>query len=664
VTAGFDTAHWHAPDAPIELRMSRPLENGEGRIAVLAGRIDLSPLFTASGERLRYRAGAVPLPTGESELVAYSVVPNGAWQEVGRMPLRVLTPAGFEQAELVPRVALNSKGQALEGHQPATNRPPRSEFLDFSLNLGLQTIHVRNRWTVRTQSNFLGVTNREEALRFGERANAAPRFDLADYLVTVERGRALISAGNLTYGSHRHVIRGFEGRGLSAALRLGAAASVTLAGMSGSRLVGWSNPLGLSAVNHRLFGGTLGLEPFPHRPGLLRFEVSLFTGEVLPQAGFSQGAVIEAEHSRSAGVRMNLGDPSRRIALEAGYARTRFTNPADPTVARGATLVPVQPTIRGARYADLTVNLLRSLVAKPGSLPGSLALTLRHERVDPLYRSVAAPQTRADFEQNGLQVTATVGVLNAQVSHDRGRDNLEGIPTILTTLSRSTAVNLGLPLGSLFGPTPESWLPQLSYSLARIHQFGDSVPTLGGFTPTFVPDQVSTNHTVSLAWQTTRWRMSYQLNRSSQDNRQQGRERSDLTNLTNSLSVGLSPRPSLDLSLDAALEQAENREFSQQNSTWRLGTVVTWRFTPTSAVVASLSRTRTVDDPRTAEQSNTEFRFEVSQRLSLFRAGSARSEAQFFLRYARLVGDRTVPLGASDLRRSWSLNTGFTLSAF
>jgi hypothetical protein len=158
--------------------------------------------------------------------------------------------------------------------------------------------------------------------------------------------------------------------------------------------------------------------------------------------------------------------------------------------------------------------------------------------------------------------------------------------------------------------------------------------------------------------------MSYQLNRSSQDNRQQGRERSDLTNLTNSLSVGLSPRPSLDLSLDAALEQAENREFSQQNSTWRLGTVVTWRFTPTSAVVASLSRTRTVDDPRTAEQSNTEFRFEVSQRLSLFRAGSARSEAQFFLRYARLVGDRTVPLGASDLRRSWSLNTGFTLSAF
>jgi hypothetical protein len=77
-----------------------------------------------------------------------------------------------------------------------------------------------------------------------------------------------------------------------------------------------------------------------------------------------------------------------------------------------------------------------------------------------------------------------------------------------------------------------------------------------------------------------------------------------------------------------------------------------------------VSRTRTVDDPRTAEQSNTEFRFEVSQRLSLFRAGSARSQAQLFLRYARVVGDRVVPPGASDLRRNWSLSTGFTLSAF
>lgn len=663
VTAGFDAALWRAPDAPIELRLSRALESGEGRIAVLVGLVDLSPLFTVTEDRLSYPQGAVPLPSGDNELAVYSVSPNGAWQEIGRVPLRVLRPTGFEQAELRPKLTLNSKGQVLEGHQPAGNRPPRSEFQDFSLNLGLQSLHVRHGWTVRTQSNFLGVTNRPEALRFGERADQAPRFDLSDYLATVEHGGALISAGNLSYGSHRHIISGFEGRGLSTVLRAGTAVSLTLAGMSGSKLVGWSNPLGLGVAGHRLFGATLGLDPFPRRPGTLRLEVSWFNGTVLPQAGFSQGAVIEAEHSRSAGVRLNVGDPSRRIALEAGYARTRFTNPSDPTLAQGDTLVRVEPVTRGARYFDLTYNLLRSLQLTP-SLSANLAVSVRHERVDPLYRSVAAPQAQADLEQNGLQITGAVGAVSAQVTHTRGRDNLEGIPTILTTLSRSTAANVAVPLGSLFGPRQSSWLPLLSYGFSRIHQFGESVPTLGGFTPTFVPDQVSTNHTLSVAWQAARWRAGYQLNRSSQDNRQEGRERSDMVNLTNNLSVGLSPVAALDIAVDAALEGTENREFSQRTSTWRLGTLMTWRFTQMSALVAGVSRTRTADEPRTNQQSNTEVQLELSQRLNLFRTGSTRSRAQLFLRYTRLMADRLVPLGPNDLRRNWGLNTGFTLTAF
>lgn len=663
VTAGFDTARWLAPDAALELRLSRPLESGEGRIAVFIGPTDLTALFTVTADRVTYRPGAVPLPPGETELVAYTVLPNGEWQEIGRVPLRVLTPSGFEKAQLAPKVALNNKGQVLEGHDPAENRPPRLEFQDFSLNLGLQSEHVRSGWTVRTQSNFLGVTNRQEALRFGQRADAAPRFDLSDYLVTVERGRALISAGNLSYGTHRHIISGFEGRGLSTVLRLGSVASLTLAGLSGSRLVGWSNPLGLSQPRHRLLGGTLGLDPFPRRPRLVRLEVSLFKGEVLPQTGFSQGAVIEAEDSRSAGVRLSLSDPSQRIQLEAGYARTRFANPFDPTLAQGATLVPVQPTTRGARYADLTYNILRSLPLTP-SLPVNLAVTVRHERVDPLYRSVAAPQARADLEQNGLQVSAGVGALSAQLVHSRGQDNLAEIPTILTTLTRSTTVNLAFPLGSLFGPTPRSWLPMVTYGLAQIHQFGDSVPTLGGFTPTFVPDQASTNHTLGVAWQAGQWRVLYQLNRSSQDNRQPGRESSDLVNQTHNVGVGLSPLSALDITLDLGVERAENREFSQRNSTRRVGTLVTWRLTRTSALVGSVSHTRLADEPRTAEQSNTELRLEASQRITLFRAGSARPTAQLFLRYARLLGDRLVPPGSTDPRRNWSLNTGFALSGF
>ncbi|HLA81978.1 MAG TPA: hypothetical protein VJP78_10250, partial [Thermoleophilia bacterium] len=234
VAANFDAARPLAPHAPIELRLSRPLAAVDGRLAVFLGPLDLTALFTVTANRVHYRPGAIPLPSGEKELLVYTVSPNGEWQEIGRVQLRVLTPRGFEKAQLLPKITLNNKGQVLEGHDPAENRPPRPEFQDFSLNLGVQSEHVRNGWTVRTQSNFLGVTNRQEALRFGQRADAAPRFDLSDYLMTVERGHALISAGNLSYGSHRHIISGFEGRGLSTVLRVGSVASLTLAGLSGA----------------------------------------------------------------------------------------------------------------------------------------------------------------------------------------------------------------------------------------------------------------------------------------------------------------------------------------------------------------------------------------------------------------------------------------------
>ena len=663
VTTEFDASRWLAPGTPLELRLNRPLGAEDGRLAVFIGSTDFTALFTATPEPLSYRPRRVRLPSGENELVVYLVSRSDQWQEIGRVPLRVLTPSGFEKADVTPKIAVNSKGQVLEGHEPADNRPPRPEFQDFGLNLGLQTEHVRSGWIVRTQSNYLGVTNRLEALRFAQRAQAAPRFDLSDYLVTVERGggRATFTAGNFVYGSQRHIINAFDGRGLSARFRFGPLASLSLTGMSGSRLVGWSNPLGVGNANHRLLGGTLGLTPVRRRPELVQLEVSALDGATLPQAGFTQGAVIDAEKSRSWGVRLSASEPSQHLAVEAGFARTRFENPVDPLLARGATLTSLRPATRNAHYVDLSYNVLRSVPISP-TLPLNLALTFRHERVDPLYRSVAAPQARADLLQNAVQLTTGLGQLNAQVIYSRGEDNLRKIPGILTTLSRSTTANLALPLGSLLGPKLLIWIPMVTYGLARIHQFGAGVPASGGFTPTQVPDQVSTNHLLGLQWQGPRWRAMYQLNRSFQDNRQPGRERADLLNQTHNVSLGLTPLRSLDLAVDGALERAGNKELAQHMTTWRVGPLVTWRFTPASAVIAGLSHTHTGDVPRTSELSNTDVRLELSQRLNFFRGPSGPSPAQLFVRYARLLGDRLVPPGTRDPRRNWSLNTGLTLS--
>src|SRR5437867_4715129 len=139
VTAGFDPSRWLAPNAPIELRLNRPLTREDGRVAVFVGPVDLSALFTANADRLSYKPRGVRLPSGENDLVVYLVSDDEQWKEIGRAPLRVLTPGGFEKAGVTPRIAVNNKGQVLEGHDPAANRPPRPEFQDFGLNLGLQT---------------------------------------------------------------------------------------------------------------------------------------------------------------------------------------------------------------------------------------------------------------------------------------------------------------------------------------------------------------------------------------------------------------------------------------------------------------------------------------------------------------------------------------------
>jgi len=663
VAPGFDPNQWLAPDAALTLRLSQPLASEDGRIAVMVGPLDLSALFTAGDDGLTLDRGRVRLPSGEHDLVVYVVGADEAWQEIGRMRVRILTRAGFEQGQVTPRITLSNKGQIVEGHAPEASRPPRPEFQDFGLNLGMQSEHVRRGWTIHTQSNFVGVTNREESLRFAQEADRAPRFDLSDYQIQVQHGRTTVSLGNVSYGNQRHIIAGWEARGLGLIVPLGSFAALSLAGLSGSTLVGWSNPLGLGRPSHRLFGGTLGFEIVPRRPGALQVQFSLFNGRVQPQASFGQGAIIEPEASRSAGVRVVASDPSQRLRFEGGFARTRFTNPFDPTLAQGATLVPVAPTTRSARYLDLRFELVRGLRVSP-AFPFTLALTARHERVDPLYRSVASPQSRADLLQNGLQMDLSLGAVSAQLVHTQGHDNLDRISTILTTLTRSTTVNLALPLNQLFGAQPRIWLPMITYGLARIHQFGDSVPTLGGFTPTFVPDQASTNHTLGLVWQAPQWRVLYQLNRSGQDNRQQGREAADFVNQIHVVSLGFTPLRSLDVGLDAGFERAENREFSQRHSTRRVGSLVTWRFTSRNALVGNISRTRITEDPGTALQSATDLRLELSQRIALVRGRSDRPPAQLFVRYAHQLGDRVVPPSGRDPRRNWSVNTGVTLSLF
>jgi hypothetical protein len=460
----------------------------------------------------------------------------------------------------------------------------------------------------------------------------------------------------VSFGNQRHLLTGLQSRGVVTGVRMGTLAKVQLAALNGSSIVGWNNLLGLRESGHRVLADNAAFDVVPDKPGVIQIEASVMHGRTRPQGGFSQGVVNDSEKSEGGALQLSAALPSQRVRLEAGFARSRFTNPFDPTLAQGETIVPVEPVTRNARYLDMNVALLRSAST-------NLALVFRHERVDPLYRSVAT-SVQADILQDAFEMQASIGPVALRATHARGHDNLDRIGTILSTQTRSSSANVDLPAALLFGKGAPAWLPVLSYGIMQLHQFGDSVPTAGGFPDSFVPDQVSVNGTVGAQLQGSAWRMALRYNRSTQDNRQVGREDADFLNRSGTLSLGLTPLRSLELGADLAVEVAESHERDQENTTRRLGTTLVWQMLSASTLSGSLSTTHTTDQPRTMDQQSTDLRLELVQRLNVFGSGSTRAPGQLFLRYSRIFGEQAAPGALGFSQRNWMLNTGASLTLF
>ena len=663
LTPTFRADRWIRATHTIELSLSRPLLPQEGRLAVFIGETDFTGLFNFTRDRITYRPSAFLLPRGERELVVYLVGPGEEWRELARFPLRVLGEGGSEQARVDAKLDANLNGQVAEDHRPAQNRPPRETYQDLTLHTGLQTTHVRSGWTFQTQANFVGVTNEEQALRFRQQQERAPQFDLSDYLLHVEKGIVSASMGHISQGFQRHLMSSFGSRGLSAGLRLGPVGHLSAAMMNGTSVVGWDNIAGVSRSQHRVALASLGLELLPRRPGVLRLEGMAMDGSLLPLTDFTQGEVNDAEESRGIGVRLAAELLSRRFRLDAGYARSRFTNPEDPTLSQGAALLPARRASRNARYADVSLAILRN-VPLGGSWQTNVTAGYRHERVDPLYRSVTA-QARADLLQHIYELTWTLGQITVGFAHTRSNDNLAKIPTILKTFTRNNSLNVALPTSSLLtGSGSHWWAPNLSYAYGGTHQFGDGVPPNSGFAESHVPNQMSKNHTWAAQWQGNRWRAEYRANRTIQDNRQPGRERADFATLVHGIGLGVTPVGALDLTGEISLESADNQELDEQSSTRRLGFNVDWRFTRTSTAKGYVSVTRRDDGVTPGATRNTEAYLGLTQGLRFLRVGTHPMPGQLFLRYARQSVRPAGVAGADGSPRTWTINTGLTLNFF
>jgi hypothetical protein len=205
----------------------------------------------------------------------------------------------------------------------------------------------------------------------------------------------------------------------------------------------------------------------------------------------------------------------------------------------------------------------------------------------------------------------------------------------------------------------------LSYRYQRVHQEGEGVPDNSGARPTFVPDQVNAIHGLAADWQGGRWRASWRIDRSSQDNRQPEREHADFSDRGQTVSVGFTPLPSLSLGFDLTSSRARNEELDRTDRTLRLGVMADWQATQMLSLGTRWSMTDAEDDARLRESGNSDLSMQVAHRLDRWKVAGWPLPGQVYFRFGRQASsslDREFEF--DDSRHNWSVNTGLSLTAF
>jgi len=665
VSPGFAPDAYVAAQAPIELSLSRVPTAEEGRIAVFVGASDLTSLFEQFGSRLVYRAQGIDLPSGESELKVF-LVDGTAWNELTSLVIRVLTPGGFENAQVDPGLDLRNTGQLAEGHSGLQPAPVPPTWQSVAGTFALQTTHRRDGLTLSSDTHLLGAGERSEALRFNEKGAKASHIDLADYVIELEARNAVVSVGQVSAGMNRHLINGFSSRGVTAVVA-GSRISWAVGAENGTSIVGTDNILGLERGDHRILSSGLAFEAFPSRPGALHLDATVLRGSVLGVSGFTQGGIVSADRSDGYGLQLAASTPSQRVRLSAGLASSKSEFASDPPPSSGGSIVPLEAHRRTARYAELDVGLVPYRMVF-GVVPVTLDAGLRHERVDPLFRSVGA-YTQSDIQRDAINVGGNLDAVSIQVAQSRTSDNLDEIASLLTIRTRSTTVTVGTPLSSLFRVTRgAAWLPTLSYGLQRMHQFGAGVPTGGLFTASDVPDHLTLVHDGAAQWQIKQWQIAYRVNQSDQDNRQPGRELADYSAVTHGVAIGVMATSSLSLGLDLGLERQDDEEWSEVTDLRKAGVRGNWRPFPFTTLDGSVNLSRTEDSGAGSDTHVSSAQVGVAHGFNLWRSADATPRGQVYLRFSR-YSNEIFTLGSSfapptQSRGMWNLASGLTLRLF
>lgn len=667
----------------IELHLSRLLESEKETLAIFLDTTDITSLFNSKEKVFRYSPQALALPSGEHTLVVYLVSAANQWKQIATFPLQVrdtknsdtrpadsdpgkdLKKHGFDKFELKPSLALNLKTESTVLYFPNNTRPDRLNFFDLGFQGSLQTDLARGVLTHQNQFDFVGTTFQKAALRFGEKSDDAPQIDLSSYLMQFQVKRVKVVLGHHSYGTNRYLIDSFSSRGFEVTVPLGSRFDFSFNATNGTSVVGWNNFSGLNRRKHKVIAATVGSELFPAHPGWLRLELGILRGSLLPVNNFNQRNLTDAETSHGIGGRIVASDSKSRFRIDAGYARSRFDNPADPLLSQGFTVVPVRESSRNAVYADLKYLLLKDWKATKEK-DVNLSFAFRYNRVDPLFRSVAV-FTQADKLDYQYELTGNFGEITAGLVHNRLNDNLDDVPSILKTLTRRNGFNVALPLTAALGYARDhaAWLPRLSYNFDRTHAFGAFLPVNSGFALTHVPDQASTNHNFNAEWAHDSLRFGYRFNQSFQDNREVGREVADFRTVVNALTFGVKPLRKLDLNFDVSSERATSLEVNRLDRALRLSFGSSLQTTGKSMLTTNVSSNLASDAAATNRNRSIDLDLQWSWRFGIENDKYRKFQGQFFVRYANRYAraqDRLFLF--NNITKFQSFSAGLNLTLF
>lgn len=663
-TADF-AGRWIAADSTVTLQLDQALAARAAELRFFAGSLDVTAIARQPRPGvLSFDLRLARPAAGESTFAVY-LVEAGRWQEVAKLPLKVLNAAGFEGGQFGPKLDLASKARFDEGARGDAPPSARPTYFDGTGRGGFAFDATRGAFKADGQFNATGSSFRNEALRFGELGERAPKVDLADYVVNLRYGGTTLAFGHVSYGNNPLLLAGYGSRGLTLARKFGERFDVSVNAMNGTSIVGYDDFFGFTSAQHRIHGATAGLELIGGRPGALRLELAALDAKLESRSNFNSGEVPDAEENRGLGLRLSGSTAGKRVRGDAVFARSRYVNPFDPQLAQGGELQAVKRATASGRQLDFAVDVVQNSKRWSETQPLTVTLSAHHQRVEPLYKSIGASSS-PDQQLNRAALAAQFGAAQLQLSGTRQEDNLDDVPTILKTRTDSAAANLALPLAQWFGADGASWWPQASYTLQSVRQRAINAPVTAdsGIAASHRPDQSNRSHQAALNFTRGAFNFGYSIQRSTQDNRQPGRENADFESLGHQLSFGLRLSETLNFNLGANTNRNFSREKDLTTTTRGGHGGFDWQLLDGVTLAANAGRTLGGDARDLTSSSNNNAQAQLTWRFGIPAYGR-KLPGQVFVRYVRNESaSRDSAFGLSTSGASWAWDAGLSLSLF